>query len=381
MLKSKVILLTTILLFSFSLTGFAQTIFAGSVAAGEMPNVFLASQTDLTDYWEALTVSGSGSIVWYSYKSDGTKDELGRSNTPGTNIKAPTGANAFLLLSNGGSVYAVEGWTTNTNGDHVLFETPNSDSDPFSSPEWDDHMQKLDEILNAIPPAPDWNQVAGTFRDTILPKLKSDLQEVLGTAPSPPTSIDAPSVPSRPSAPDIANEGNLNNGGLTEPTGSNAPGLDSSGFSADDIKDGAPAIEERSDPTGGFTINNPLSGLPSQDEFMQNIPGNPDVPNVTEPQIGQEPTFKEPSLGKEPTYTMPTFNEPTYSMPTFTEPTYKMPTFTQPTFNMPTFTSPNINYNTAPTPTQGTTTTAPLTGEYNSAPIPNETLTPPLPGG
>jgi hypothetical protein len=353
MFKNKVLLLIPILLFSFSITTYAKTVFLGSVAAGNMPSPLLASNTDYSDVWLALTVSGSGSVIWYSVSQDGTKTEIGRSNTPGSNIKAPGGANGFMLS---GAAYAVEGYTTNTNGDYVLFETPNTENDPFSTPGWNDHMSKLNDILNKIPPAPNWESVAGTFRDTILPKLKEDLKEVLGTAPTP------PAAPQRPTAPDFP--GGLSDGGITAPTGENASGLSGSGFSLDDLKNGSPVISERSDPTGGFTINDPMGLLPTQEDFMENIPGNPPVVGIT------EPTFTEPI------FTEPIFTEPTYSEPTFSEPTFTEPTIGQ----EPTFTEPTGDFDTAPTPTPGGGEGEPLIGDYDTPPIPGQEWNPPLPG-
>lgn len=156
----------------------------------------------------------------------------------------------------------------------------------FECPGWDEYMAKLDGIKGAIPAPPDWDKVAGTFRDTIAPKIKQDLQDVLGTAPTPPSAPTAPSIqePSVPSTPDLPSSDvpdapaappkldGVDDGGIQAPTGKEAPGLGDSGFSSDDIKSSAPKIEERQDPTGGFTITDPMAGLPSQDEYQQLVP-------------------------------------------------------------------------------------------------------------
>jgi len=139
----------------------------------------------------------------------------------------------------------------------------------FNTPGWGDYMGKIDEIIGAIPPPPNWGKVADTFRDSIVPKLIGDLSGLLGSAPSLPR---APSMP-----------GGLDDGNLKKPTGKEDPGL--KGFTGDDIKNEAPKIEEREDPTGGWDILDPIGQLPSQDEFKDNIPNEgemiaPEVPDV-----------------------------------------------------------------------------------------------------
>lgn len=214
----------------------------------------------------------------------------------------------------------------------------------FSCPGWDEHMGKMDEILSAIPPAPNWQEVANTFRDTITPKVKSDLQEVLGSVDAP------PSPPAPPAIPYLGDD--LDDGGLTAPTGESAPGLDDSTFSTSDIKNEAPVIEEREDASGGFIINNPLDGLPSQEEFIQNAPneGSVDLPG--------NPTELE--------NTAPTPTEEINTAPAPTEPENMAPT-------------PDEGMNTAPTP-EDSGATAPIPSESGTAPLPNESGTAPLPG-
>jgi hypothetical protein len=118
-------------------------------------------------------------------------------------------------------------------------------------PGWDEHMDKLEEIKNAIPPAPNWDEVAEKFRDTIVPKVIDDLEDMLGTAPEPPT------PPAQP--------GGLDDRGIEdkEPSMQDPEGLGESSFNDDDIKNAAPEIPTREDPTGGFDIGNPMDSLPS----------------------------------------------------------------------------------------------------------------------
>jgi hypothetical protein len=118
-------------------------------------------------------------------------------------------------------------------------------------PGWQDHMDKLEEIKNSIPSAPNWDEVAGEFRDTIVPAIIDDLEDMLGTAPDPPTS------PAQP--------GGLDDRGIEdkEPSMQDPEGLGDSSFTDEDIKNAAPEIPTREDPTGGFDIGNPMDSLPS----------------------------------------------------------------------------------------------------------------------
>lgn len=169
--------------------------------------------------------------------------------------------------------------------------TTDPGTDPTQPPPgWEEHMDKLDQIINKIPPPPNWQEVAETFRDTIAPRIKDDLADLLGSAPEPPSDLVYPGTPS--------DSDNLNDNGFKSktPTGTEAEGLGEAGFSSDDIKNGAPTIQERPDPnTDGFKIDDPLGGLPSQEEFMSNLPTpeegispNPDEQDLPAPAAPEE---------------------------------------------------------------------------------------------
>lgn len=338
------------------------------------------------DVWTSLsTGGGSGQVIWYSTSSS----QIGTSTIPGS-VSAPSGAAAFSLRSlDGSEVYAIEGTSTNPLSSTVIFTGSSSgggsggsgDSgcigcDLFNCPGWSQYMGKLDEIKSAIPPAPNWQQVANTFRDTIAPRIINDLDNLLGRAPSSPGAPNAPSAPALPS--------DLDDRGLTAPTGQEAPGLDDSTFSGDDIKNGAPKIPEREDPTGGFEINDPISGLPTQDEFTANQPNEGEAPLPTDPKDPDNfapnppegdniaPTPSEgdntaPSPNEGDNYTPPNPSEPENMAPADpTEPENIAPT-------------PGDTTGTAPIPSESGT--APIPGDTNgSAPIPSESGTAPLPG-
>ena len=82
--------------------------------------------------------------------------------------------------------------------------------------------------------------------------------DLVGTATAPPVpDLPAPDIPN---IFDILN--NVDQRNPAKPTGQEDPGLGASSFDENDIKNEAPEIEFREDPTGGFNIVNPLETLP-----------------------------------------------------------------------------------------------------------------------
>lgn len=222
----------------------------------------------------------------------------------------------------------------------------------FSCPGWGEYMDKLDDIKAAIPPPPNWNQVADVFRDSIAPQIKKDMAELIGTAPTP-TLPTLPKAPDKPSPPAMLEK--LDDQGIKAPTGNEAPGLDDSTFTADDLKSSAPVIQEREDPTGGFKIDNPIDSLPSQEEFKKNIPKEGIVPLPGKP--------------KDPENIAPTPPEQPNKAPTPGEDFGKAPI-------------PGLDSNKAPIP-GGDSGKAPIPGNDGSkAPIPGgDSGKVPIPGG
>jgi hypothetical protein len=214
----------------------------------------------------------------------------------------------------------------------------------FNCPGWGDYMNGLEEIKNAIPPAPDWQVVANTFRDTIVPSVMTDLGNLLGSTPQPPSAPVAPVIPTIPS--------DLDNRGITAPTGQEAPGLGDSTFDSTDIKNEAEVIIERPDPTGGgFSILDPTVGLPTQDEFIQNQPN--------------EGTAAIPPNPIEGDNVAPTPGDTTDTAPIPTDGTGTAPIPSE--------------SGTAPIPGEDGGA-APLPNESGTAPIPTENWQPPIPG-
>lgn len=250
----------------------------------------------------------------------------------------------------------------------------------FSCPGWDQYMAGLNDIKNAIPPAPNWQEVADTFNKTITPSVISDLGDLLGSVQTPsviPTPPDTPTLntPTEPAIP--AQPSPLDDGGITPPTGQEDPGLGGSAFSSGDIKNTAPVIQERQDPTGGFKILDPIAGLPSQDEFKKNKPNEGTATLPANPLDGSN-IAPNP---KEGTNTAPSPAEGVNTAPNPKEddniaPIPRNDTSTATT----TGPAPRDSTNTAPKPS-GDSDTAPLPNESGTAPVPGQSNeTAPIPG-
>lgn len=205
----------------------------------------------------------------------------------------------------------------------------------FQCPSWDEYMGKVDQIIGKIPPAPNWKNVSEIFRDTIAPRIKSDMSDLLGKAPS------LPSVPSMPSG--------LDDRGIKAPEGKD--GIGDSGFGSDDIKNGAPKVPVREDPTDGFIIKDPLGELEDPPKLVPKEPENK-APTPVEPE-NKAPTPEE-SENKAPTP-----EEPENKAPTPEEPENKAPT-------------PKDEEATAPIPDQGSISPPTPKDSGANAPIPSD---------
>lgn len=278
-----------------------------------------------------------GCNTYYHMQSyDSSNTQIGSLKFHATQIVNPDPAACFSELNDPGE----EGGTGTCDACKLL-----------SCPGWSDFMSKIDDVKAAIPPPPNWPVVADVFRDSIAPQIKSDMAELIGVAPTPdmPTLPNTPDVPSTP--PPLTP---LDDGGLKAPTGQEAPGLGDSTFNEDDIKNSAPVIQEREDPTGGFNIVDPIGSLPTQDEFIKNAPVEGNAPLPGNP--------------KELENISPTPTEQPNAAPTPTEPTNTAPT---PGDTGDTAPIPGTNTGTAPIPGVGNDT-APIPGggEKYSAPTP-----------
>jgi hypothetical protein len=227
--------------------------------------------SDKANYWFTtahIAGNGEGKIRWYDSNNNVVGEQV---LTGSTIVSFPSGeANGIKLFASTGEFHLVEAWGTNPSSPHLVFEEqPQEESsscigcDLFNCPGWDQYMGKLDEIKSAIPPVPNWDQVAATFRDTIVPRMVSDMETMLGTAPS---------VPEEPAElPDLDTRG-IENKVPSMPD----PGLDTSGFTKDRIESEAPEIEFHEDESGGFDIVNPMDTLPDLPDTMP-IPGQTDA--------------------------------------------------------------------------------------------------------
>jgi hypothetical protein len=168
----------------------------------------------------------------------------------------------------------------------------------FKCPEWGNNMGKMDELIKKIPQPPDWHKVADIFRDSIVPKIINDLSNLLGKAPN---------IPKPPPQPSL-NDHNIKN---NNPSGDKIPGLDQAQFDVQKIKNEAPVIQERQDPTGGFKLLNPIDSLPKlpTDDFPEpgktnagawdHQPSEPDNPYPKNPKDTGDPNTGESPIPKD----------------------------------------------------------------------------------
>ncbi|WP_429682260.1 hypothetical protein, partial [Bacillus paranthracis] len=140
---------------------------------------------------------------------------------------------------------------------------------------------KVDKVGDKIPPPPDWNKVADTFVDKISPQLKKDLKDVFGEAPDP------------PSPPPLPPETDTKGLDKYEPDFPDNQKLKESGFTADDIKDGAEEIKFNQDESGGFDIKDPIGSLPD-------VPKDLPKPGETEKSEWSKNKPKEPEPSQKP---------------------------------------------------------------------------------
>lgn len=198
--------------------------------------------------------------------------------TSGANtIEPPPMTAAIKLFSNDGKeIYLTAATTNNPNSTSLTFDNPGTcgssgGSDPSNGggntfiiqcPGWSEAMGTLENILNKIPPPPNWNDMALAINTQVIPGFVNDLENMLGAAPTTPT---APSSPSS----------NISDRGISnlEPKMDPVPGLSESTFSKNDLEQQAPVIEFREDPTGGFEITDPVDALPDFPTNDLPVPG------------------------------------------------------------------------------------------------------------
>jgi len=250
---------------------------------------------DPDEHFTDVTVvgEGKGRVEFYTVGSNGAIDSsnpVASGSVPGK-VNGARGAQWFKIFSDDGKeLHATVAHSTAPHATTINFGSggypDGSDSgggdeggsgggscmsceELFSCPGWNQYMGKVDDIIAKIPSPPNWQNVSDTFRDTIAPRIKSDMSDLLGKAPS------LPSIPSMPSGLDV--------GGIKEPEGKEANGLGDSSFGSDDIKNGAPKIPVREDPTDGFIIKDPIGELEDPPKLIPKEPENK-APVPTEPE-------------------------------------------------------------------------------------------------
>lgn len=265
---------------------------------------------DPDEHYTDVTVvgEGKGRVEFYTAVNGviDSSNPVASGSVPGT-VKGARGAQWFKIFSEDGKeLHATIAHSTAPHAETIIFGSggyPDGSSggdsgsgggggdqtctisNPcavFQCPAWDDYMGKVDQIIGKIPSPPNWQNVSEIFRDTIAPRIKSDMSDLLGKAPS------LPSVPSMPSG--------LDDRGIKAPEGKD--GIGDSGFDSDDIKNGAPKIPVREDPTDGFIIKDPIGEIKDPPKLIPKEPENkspiPEEPENKSP-VPEEPENKAPT--------------------------------------------------------------------------------------
>lgn len=279
----------------------------------------IVSGPNLTDGKYVWQTQGLSNMTYKQYgDSDFTKSLASGSNT-GSSTGFALGCNAYWVVSGNGGEFNMkvhvtglsdcEGYPSKSDDKTEPPSTGGSDSGgsgtacdtcgAFQCPEWDKYMGQLSDIKNAIPPAPNWSQVADTFQKQITPQIKEDMADLIGTAKTPtlpklPEANKPAKDPAQPKAPiksifevlDGVDERNK-----PKPTMDDTP---DAGFNENDVKNVEPPKENK-DESGGFKIDNPLDSLPDGDEFAKPKQETITAPTPKEDNL-QAPVPKEDNL-------------------------------------------------------------------------------------
>ncbi|MBU8905574.1 hypothetical protein [Desertibacillus haloalkaliphilus] len=143
----------------------------------------------------------------------------------------------------------------------------------FQCPGWSEYMSGLNDIKDAIPPPPNWEEVSQTFAESIGPSMASDIESVLGTAPEPPEPpgeivLEPVNKPSGEIIFDYREELEK-----SQPTMEDNQELHDATFDTQDVADQAPVLEYREDESGGFSIQDPVDSLPKLEFDDYPMPG------------------------------------------------------------------------------------------------------------
>lgn len=215
----------------------------GDYGSGEIDNGWIemacniSSETENESYYD-LPFEGSIDLV----SPDGSRDHINIDHF-----------NNFQGYSNGG------GDGTGGNGSGSGCDACESIRKQLECPYWNDYMGEwADMVRSTIPPPPDWNEVADTFRDSIVPALIDDLADLYGDVPEPPT-VEEILNEFPDSDPDINHDIDS-----VEPFDFNELDFDISNF--EEIE-----IEDESQP---FQLFEPLHNLDYDDPNVPVIPGD-----------------------------------------------------------------------------------------------------------
>lgn len=265
-------------------TGTLQMVDGSGNLISEQSYTFTSTTWNYTKTFSGTDVKGlklcldSGSEVFFMY------GELSNTNTPTATFDytTPTFEEPPVEEEPPGENDPCEGYLGEINPDCPNYVPPDGGTDPpddgggttdppddgtggstlpecpgcgmFECPNWSEYMGKVDEIIAGIP----------TITDAIAQQTDIIKNDVVGQPPS---------LPSEPSQPTPIDSYNFEN---SAPAMTENEDLGSSGFTLTDLEEGAPVIEFREDPTGGFDIVDPVDALPAPPSALP-IPGETDA--------------------------------------------------------------------------------------------------------
>ena len=253
-----------------------QAVFTDTVSvSGDTYNMFRADCYGTYSFgdgetWQGVTITDVGYPELEGCSTTTPIEYVGESDGSGNATPPDSGGTDPEPNPDDGS-----GTDTGTGTDPEPDPDGGSGSDPgtggddplIDCPGWDEYMDEIQGIRDAIPPPPNWSEVADTFRDSIVPEIIGDMEDMLGKAPTP---------PSAPTTPPPVDDGGIEQQEPSMPINSELE-TESDSFTEENIKGAAPIIPERADPTGGFDLTeNPIDSLPTLPTDAFPVPGETD---------------------------------------------------------------------------------------------------------
>lgn len=297
---------------------------------GTTPTAMTLSATDLCDGSSDLTWSPVSGAVSYELYIDGVKSTYTSQVT--TVTKDGSGSAFVKAIDSAGNVIGQSStisFTSSANCGGTTDPPPDTGgtdcteceklAEMLACPEWDTYMGELtDAFADALPPPPDWDEVAEIMADHIVPPLidgmvnevvpamGAEMDRILGH-PDPPPSIPTPTVPA-----------------MDGTSGVNRPNpVDSTPAAETYDLNAIPSVQVEPDNTGGMDLTgaDPIDAIPHNDADYMPMPGKETggmTPTIQRPASTPTPTNQgtvEPPAEATPTPSTTTGPPPSPSAP------------------------------------------------------------------